>query len=217
MTDLCVVMGNGPSLKGFDFRRLDNVTTLGMNAAYRYWDQIGWYPTYYCCLDDQLIKTHHGEINRLYCSKAIQSFFLAGSFFEIYPHLIGNSDFMSLDQVSEYWYNKQGEGQGWEKIYDHPIFKLSDPNRITTGAHATRYAAYKGHKTVALMGIDLRYIEIIPEAERTEGVGLKIKETPKSNPNYFFDSYQKAGDLFNIPNPDAHGGDRKNLQYTLKR
>ncbi len=45
MTDLCIVMGNGPSLKGFDFTRLNGVTTLGMNAAYRYWDQIGWYPT----------------------------------------------------------------------------------------------------------------------------------------------------------------------------
>ena len=59
---LCIVLGNGPSLKGFDFARLDGVASLGMNAAYRYWDQIGWYPTYYACLDDQLIQTHHQDM-----------------------------------------------------------------------------------------------------------------------------------------------------------
>ena len=34
-----------------------------------------------------------------------------------------------------------------------------------------------------------------------------MPRTPDHNPNYFFDDYQRAGDQFNVPNPDAHGGD----------
>ena len=50
-SDTLVVLGNGPSLEGFDFARLRPFDVIGMNAAYRYWDEIGWYPTYYICLD----------------------------------------------------------------------------------------------------------------------------------------------------------------------
>jgi hypothetical protein len=39
-----VVLGNGPSLAGFDFSRFRGFDAIGMNAAYRYWDEIGWYP-----------------------------------------------------------------------------------------------------------------------------------------------------------------------------
>ena len=74
------VLGNGPSLRGFDFHTLDGFDTLGMNAAYRHWDQIGWYPTYYCCLDDQLIQTHHLEILRLVNEGLVKGAFLHGSF-----------------------------------------------------------------------------------------------------------------------------------------
>ena len=42
-----VVLGNGPSLRGFDFGRLSRFDVFGMNAAYRYWYEIGWFPQYY--------------------------------------------------------------------------------------------------------------------------------------------------------------------------
>lgn len=186
-----------------------------MNAAYRYWDTIGWYPDYYCCLDDQLMKTHHEEINRLYEHKQIQSMFLHRSFFEYHPDKIGNPDFTSFDQVSSHWYNKNAKALGLPKLYHLPPFQISDTSKITTGSHSVRYAAYKGHDKIALMGIDLRYTEIISEAAPTEGVGLRITETPKNNPNYFFDGYQKAGDLYNIPNPAAHDGNLHPKSFEL--
>ena len=58
-----VVLGNGPSLKGFNFLCLSNVDSIGMNAAYRHWERINWYPTHYVCLDDQLIETHACSIS----------------------------------------------------------------------------------------------------------------------------------------------------------
>lgn len=202
--NLCVVMGNGPSLKGFDFKRLQGVASLGMNAAYRYWDEIDWYPSYYACLDDQMIESHHHQIYRLWQEGRIKQFFVHSSFFEHHPDCICAPGFYSLDQVLPHWFENRGQAQGWADLSQHPAFKTSDTTKITTGAFAARFAAYLGHEMIALMGVDLKYVEIIKEAEKTEGVGLVMRETPDSNPNYFFDSYQQAGDKYNIPNPDVH-------------
>src|SRR6185312_5978190 len=53
------------------------------------------------------------------------------------------------------------------------------------------------------------------EAEPTSGVGLIIRETPKDNPNYFFDDYQRAGDRYNIPNPEVHAGDLHPVSFEV--
>jgi hypothetical protein len=206
MTDLCVILGNGPSLKGFDLTRLSGAAkSLGMNAAYRYWDGIDWYPDYYACLDDQLILTHHAEIRRLWQDRRISRFFLHGSFFEHHPDLIGAEGMTSLDQVLPHWFRQRAAAQGWPDLTGEPAFRTTDTTKITTGAWATRFAAWIGHGTLAIMGVDLKYVEILPEAEAAGGVALVMRETPTSNPNYFFDGYQQAGDKYNIPNPAQHG------------
>ena len=60
-----VILGNGPSLQGFDFSRLKPFDVFGMNAAYRYWDLINWYPRFYSCLDAVVGMSHADEIARL--------------------------------------------------------------------------------------------------------------------------------------------------------
>ena len=212
----CIVIGNGPSLRGFDLHRLNGFTTLGMNAAYRHWDQIGWYPTYYACLDDQLIKTHHAEIERLYAHGLVRKVFVHGSFFDYHPHRLIHPDFTSFDQTAGHWYyHNNAQALGWLPLYDRPAFKMSDKSKITTGAHSVRYVANLGHDRIVLLGVDLRYVEILPEADSTSDIGLIIKATPKRNPNYFFDSYQRAGDLYNIPNPVVHNGELHPRSFEL--
>lgn len=205
-TRTCVVLGNGPSLRGFDLHRLNGLATLGMNAAYRHWDQIGWYPSFYACLDDQLVKTHHAEIERMADQGLIEKFFLHGDFFTHHPERLLDPRFTTFEQTSEYWHNMKYESQHKEKLYDRPSYRMTDPSKITTGSHSVRYVVDQGFNEIYLLGIDLRYVEIIPEAEPTIGIGLRIRDTPRTNPNYFFDTYQKAGDLYNIPNPKAHDG-----------
>ena len=94
-----IVIGNGPSLRGFDFTTLRHVDTLGMNAAYRYWDRIDWYPTWYCCLDDQLIITHHEEIKRLVLRGQVKGAFVHGSFFNLHPECATNSALRSNSEI----------------------------------------------------------------------------------------------------------------------
>ena len=57
-----------------------------------------------------------------------------------------------------------------------------------------------------LLGIDLNHIEMLPESKHVQGNILEMTETPKHNPNYFFDDYQRKGELYNIPSskPNLH-------------
>ncbi len=200
-----VVIGNGPSLTGFDFHRLDGIDTLGMNAAYRHWDRIDWYPTYYCCLDDQLILTHHEEIRRLVESGKVRSALLEGSFFEFHPDCLNDQRFLSFDEFSPYWHEKRGRYTN-RPLRHHSAFVTSAPSKLTTGSGSVRFAAFLGYSEIRLIGIDLRYVEILPEAEATSGIGLRVKSTPLTNPNYFIPDYQQEGDRYNVPNPAQHNG-----------
>ena len=58
MLNTLVILGNGPSLRGFACNILTGIPTFGLNAAYRYWAKINWYPTYYACLDTVVGKSH---------------------------------------------------------------------------------------------------------------------------------------------------------------
>lgn len=42
-----VIIGNGPSIAGFDWSRLDGIDTFCMNSFYRVCESDGYYPTYY--------------------------------------------------------------------------------------------------------------------------------------------------------------------------
>ncbi len=183
----CIIIGNGPSLKNFDFNKLNNVSTIGLNAAYRYWKRINWYPTYYCCFDLELMKTHHQNIRKLLLENKVKKIFVRSTFFDYEPDLKGHKDIYILESLNRSKY-----------------FKSIRPGLITTGGYVPRVAMYLGFKKILLLGIDCKYVEIIPEAKKIDNIKLEIVETPKSNPNYFFDDYQRKGDKYHIPNPNGN-------------
>ena len=43
-------------------------------------------------------------------------------------------------------------------------------------------------------------MEFIPECVKLNDGTLKIVQEIKDNPNYYFDDYQRVGDIYNIPN-----------------
>lgn len=188
---LAVVMGNGPSAKLLDFEplRLGHIASVGMNAAYRYWDRIDFRPTYYICMDTVVILSHAERIAELIREGRIRKFFLRDEFKQSYPEL--------ADHDRVLWFS---EVHGSE----YPIF---DTNLITTGSWAIRWMAYEGMRLIAAIGIDSNYVEILRESKRL-GQGtdltLEITRTPDFNPNYFFADYQQAGDRYNIPNDPAY-------------
>lgn len=184
------VLGNGPSLRGFDFERLGDFDVFGMNAAYRHWDRIGIYPDYYSCLDLVVGLSHQEEIRRLIenaKSLGIRAFLLRNNLIEALGSLKNSDLVINFDLL------KDG------------LPELS-ASTITTGSHTAAWAVALGYREVYMLGIDCNYVEIVGEAKKGEGTELTIVEEPENNPNYFFDDYQQPGDRYNIPNPnrDVH-------------
>lgn len=185
--DALFIIGNGPSLKGFDFHQLTPYASVGMNAAYRYWDEINWYPTYYCCMDAVVIDSHKEEIYRLIQQReknGIRLFFLREVILERYPDLADNPAVLILEHMEQ-----DIEVLHWPR---HPV---------TTGSFSAFFGWLLGYRDMYLLGIDLNYVEILPEAVKQDGIMLELEDDPKENPNYFFEGYQRKGDRYNIPNP----------------
>ena len=180
-----IILGNGPSLKGFDFDRLRDFHVFGMNAAYRYWDTINWYPNYYSCLDLVVGVSHKEQIIRLIEKSeeyGINLFLLRGNLIEQIQDIPNKHKILNFDDIKN-------------------AYEVMSGPTISTGSHTAAWAAALGYKEIFLLGIDCNYQEIVPGAERKQGTQLEIVED-KKNPNYFFDGYQKKGDVYNIPNPD---------------
>ncbi|MEM8758228.1 MAG: FkbM family methyltransferase, partial [Planctomycetota bacterium] len=179
-----VILGNGPSLREVDLAGLGGADTLGMNAAYRHWDRIGWYPTHYCCMDTVVIMSHADEIARMVRDRralGMRRFFLRTCILETQPQLRDEPSVTFLEDVQE-------------------ASELLSPQGITTGSFSALFGAFMGYRRMVLLGIDCDYVEKIDQAKAAGGIKLAITETPKANPNYFFDDYQQKGDLYNIPN-----------------
>lgn len=187
--DHLFILGNGPSLAGFPFEKIPPMASLGMNAAYRFWDETGFYPTYYCCFDDVVMESHREEIARLINERkknGIQKFFLRSKMLDWYPELAQNADVFFLEQLKQDidWFGR---------------------DKITTGSFSVLVGYFLGFRNIYLLGIDLNYVEVLPETKQ-EGRILEIAADPEQNPNYFFAGYQRKGDRYNPPNrhPGLH-------------
>jgi FkbM family methyltransferase len=201
-----LVLGNGPSLKPEHFELFRGMTCLGMNAAYRYWREIDWYPQVYCCLDDQVVNSHADAIAQLVEEGRCRAYFLHEAILKTHDHL--------RDVAGVYFLPQLRTGERSRQLCDSlgiahapsDLFKSTNPGKLTTGAYALRFAAFLGFREIGLVGTDCRYVEVIDEAVARDGIALEIATTPARNLNYFFDGYQVQGDRYNIPNPAVHGG-----------
>lgn len=183
-------MGNGPSLKGVDLPSLSQYSTFGLNAAYRQYRKINWWPTYHGCFDYIVCESHRKEFQSLMddSSNGITKFFFIKDFndSERFQKITLSGGF---DQRSPL--NKSVES----------FSQFND--RGNSGSNACQVAICLGYTKIILLGVDCNYTEVIPEARAYNKDGaarLVITETVKSNPNYWFDDYQQTGDKYNIPN-----------------
>ena len=61
----CVIMANGPSLAGMDLSCLQNVHTFSMNRAYLLYEQWGFTPSYFVCINELVIDQFAEDIAKL--------------------------------------------------------------------------------------------------------------------------------------------------------
>ena len=197
------VLGNGPSLGDIDFNQLKGHPTIGMNVAFRHWQRIGWYPTYYICLDTVVTESQKANIFSLVKSQdqnGIKCFMLRKNILNFYPQLRWNPSVLIFEDYEQ-----------------NPVFY--DANPITTGSHAVLFGVMMGYKKIYLFGIDCNYVQQIPEAKNVEKIILEMTRTPEKNPNYFFDDYQQKGDRFHVPDsyPNLHYKSWKLVKKRMER
>jgi hypothetical protein len=158
-----------------------------MNAAYRYWHEIRWYPRYYICLDLVVGLSHKDAIADLIRScdrNGIELFFLRRNLIAELPN-----DLMGSPCIIDY-----------DRLHDQSLHSFA-AGPITSGSHAALIGVHLGYRNLVLLGVDCSYMEKIEGARSAGGDTLEMTYTPMDNPNYFFPGYQIAGDKYQQPNP----------------
>jgi hypothetical protein len=180
-----LVIANGPSLRGVDLKALSGFATFGMNAAYRHWRRIGWFPTRYACLDEVVGLSHAEAIGGMIADHragrpAPSAFCLRRNLIEALGPLGRDAAVTDFDALAE----------ADPRFYRPPV---------TTGSHTLLWALSLGFRRLFLIGADATYVEVVPGARKVSDTVLEIVREA-SNPNYFFDDYQQPGDRYHLPN-----------------
>ena len=183
------LVGNGPSLKGFDFKKLEGYDWVGMNAAYRYWEKTHIYPSYYACLD-LIVGVSHIEaiIDMVRRAEALQikSFLLRDD-------LIGRSKILKESSLVI----------NFDQYFAYMPSRILD--LVTTGSHCALWMAALGCEQIILLGIDANYVENVAGSRRVEGEPYKLEILDEDeNENYFMSDYQRVGDVYTVPNPEPY-------------
>ena len=177
------VLGNGASLKGFDFKYLVGREWIGTCVAFRYWEEVDIYPTHYVCVDNAVCKKHIESIKNMIINKKCETFLLCASIIQEWPDIQQHRNVIFIQQL--------------KNIEANPFRYLAD---YCSGSSAVLMAYVLKANRIHLLGMDCKYIEFLPECEKLEDGTLKIIEKIKDNPNYFWNDYQQLGDIYNPPN-----------------
>jgi hypothetical protein len=180
-----LIIGNGPSTKQIDDFNKIQITSIGLNAAYKRYNEINWHPDYYCVFDDRLFNSHRQQIKEY--AKKVKTIF-SNSIIETINH--EHIRFITT----------------WHKFNNIPMSTSSFCDCHDSGATSTLLSMYLGSKEIYLIGMDANHIPI-KESVRINNIGLgktgqlRVTKEPEVNNNYWFDSYQNKGDVYNYPNP----------------
>jgi hypothetical protein len=179
----CLVLGNGKSLENFKFQKIYQRydAWVGCCLAFRRWNEINIHPTFYV------------NVDRVVCEKnpEVKEYVKQGKC----------KKYLLSETIKNIWhdYPKDGSIVFMEDILRNTdsIFKLA--NNYCSGSSAVLFAL-DHFDNVDIAGFDCDYVEFIPECEKLPDGSLRITKTPEYNPNYFFNDYQRKGDIYNVPN-----------------
>ncbi len=194
--EVCV-FGNGGSLQGFEFNKInrDKYDIVGTGMAFRYWDTIHWYPDIYVNVD--MVVCQNEEVIKFVKEDKCKYYIVSRSMLEKEPNLDREKVFL------------------FEDLVQFPQSTLRFIRNWCSGTSAV-VASLDRYKTIHMFGFDVDYVECIPECVEEEDGTLTIETTPETNPNYFFNDYQRAGDKYNKPNGDkVHMKAWEELSYII--
>jgi len=179
-----VIIGNGPSTRGVAFSSFKNIDSFGMNLAYRYYNDIKWWPTYYGSFDEVYYRQHYKEFEKMIEDPdiPIKKYFLLHNCCDHEKLTVVDFDKSEIGKFSTSFDTFGGGGN--------------------TGSNCCQAAICMGYDKLILIGIDCNFIEVLDEAEPTSEATheLLITRPIGRNSNYFIDDYHRVGERHNKPN-----------------
>lgn len=179
----CLVLGNGKSLQGFNFKMLEKkkIDWVGCCLAFRYWNKVNVHPTIYVNVD-RVVCEKNLEVKEYIQQKKCKRYLLS-------------------ETIKNIWNDYPKDGT---IIFIEDLMKNTDSlfkfvKTWCSGSSAVLFALDQ-YKNIQIAGFDCDYVEFLPECEQLENGSLRITKTPQINPNYFFNDYQRKGDIYNVPN-----------------
>jgi hypothetical protein len=197
--DIFILLGNGPSLADVDLHSLSACHTFGLNAAYRAYERLNFWPKYFGCFDALVCNHHASEFKKLILDSPIEKFFFinfddSGNEIFTEPEVLKSPSFQRI----RFQYREQREKQRTD-ILSTSFERFVDMR--TSGSNTIQAALLLGYRKFILLGVDQNYVEVVDGAKKDNNCHKLIMEkTPQSNPNYWFADYQQKGDKFNRPN-----------------
>lgn len=178
-----IVMCNGPSVRKVNLDELKDQDIFGMNGAYRLYKEKNWYPKYFGCFDLRVTCNHAKQFKELIEQSPIENLFFLRQL-STSPKLT----YLPLD------------GSVGNFSTEFKTFKSAG----NTGSNCCQVGMCLGYTKIILIGADCSYKQEVVDGAVNSGGGLVISKTPDSNPNYFFDSYQREGDEYNYPQANIY-------------
>ena len=138
----CFVIGNGPSLSNIDLDKLKGEFTFSSNGIYMMFNKTDWRPSYYVCIDDEILRKAYDDIEKnIKC-----------------PAFISQEAIMSLARFNLdnfYFFTHDHRN----KLRPERTNDFSEEIAILSNGHNVTYAClqicvYMGFSEIFLLGVD---------------------------------------------------------------
>jgi hypothetical protein len=166
----CFIIGNGPSLRATDLKKLHDEFTFGLNRIYLLFPEMGFTTTYFLSMNDLVIEQCAAEIQALPIPKF-------------------------LTWRSHRFLNPTGDTHFLYTTYTGPKFARDVTGRLWEGATVTyvalQLAYHMGFGKVILIGVDHNFV--------TKGDANKTITSQGDDPNHFAPNYFGKGFKWQLP------------------
>ena len=181
------IIGNGPSLKQTDLRKLRNEITFGMNRIYLAFPDLGFSTTYYCVSNDLVVEQFVDDIVSLSIPK-----FVAWRSRRHFSSTLQSSSLPTFVYTT----------------YTGPRFATDARGRVWEGATVTNLAMqiafHMGIEKAILIGVDHNF--------ESKGEANKTVVSQGDDPNHFASNYFGKGVKWQLPDLDT-----SEIGYALAR
>lgn len=190
-----IIVCNGGSLKGFDWASIDRnkYDVMITSLSFRYFNKIKFNADLYINVDKVCLKMVENNLCSLIKRDSMVRVCISAE-------VCYTNDVIKTIKKRQHKVDLLENMIGDEKL---PFYQFK---HITTGASAILYGMTLGYKDIKIIGLDNDYVECIIESVDIGEGRRAITSEVKNNPNYFFDSYQREGDVYNKHNniPNLH-------------